>query len=124
GPSSAGTRGCLRAQIPEDVARLDFEVLEELVSPQSLPELRNRLRAVVRVAQQESERLSSMFDVFRLITDEIREIAAECRAHGRLRPEAAGLDERRIVDRLKEALRVSPVVLSPPTEDGAQRTAC
>ena len=124
GTTSVSIRSCLRALSAEDVAHLDFEGLEKLVVPQSLPELRNRLRAVVRVAQQESERLSSMFDVFRLLTDEIREIAAECRTHGRLRPEAAGLDERRIVDRLKEALRVSLVVLSRPTEDGAHRTVC
>src|SRR5207237_410389 len=67
---------------------------------------------------------SQLRAVPRLLTDEIREIAAECRTNGRLRPEAAGLDERRIVDRLKEALRVSLVVLSRPTEDGAHRTVC
>jgi hypothetical protein len=76
---------------------------------------------VVRVVQQESERLGSMFDVFRLLTDEVREIAAELRAEGRLAPAAAELDERRLVDRIKEALRVSLAVLSRPTEDGAHR---
>jgi hypothetical protein len=77
---------------------------------------------VVRVAQQESERLSSMFDVFRLLTDEMREIAAECRAHGWLLPAAARLEDHRLADRLKECLRVSLVVLSRPTEDGTHRT--
>src|SRR3989475_11697685 len=92
-----------------------------LFRSQFLGEARKRLRTVVAVAQQESERLSSMFDVFRLLTDEVREIVEECRAQGRLRPEASGLDERRLVDRFKEALRVSLVVLSRPMEDGAHR---
>jgi hypothetical protein len=122
GTTSVSIRSCLRALTAEDVSRLQFEGLEELIAPQSLNELRVRLRTVVRVAQQESERLSSMFDVFRLLTDELREIAAECRAQGRLRPEAAKLDDRRLADRLKECLRVSLVVLSRPTDEGTHRT--
>lgn len=122
GTTSVSIRSCLRALSAEDVARLQFEGLEELIAPQFLGELRTRLRTVVRVAQQESERLSSMFDVFRLLTDEMREIAAECRAKNRLRPEAARLDDRRLADRLKECLRVSLVVLSRPTDDGTHRT--
>lgn len=122
GTTSVSIRSCLRALSAEDVARLQFEGLEELIAPQFLGELRTRLRTVVRVAQQESERLSSMFDVFRLLTDEMREIAAECRAQGRLRPEAAKLEDRRLADRLKECLRVSLVVLSRPMEDGTHRT--
>src|SRR2546427_4739233 len=39
-----------------------------LFRSQFLGEVRKRLRTVVAVAQQESERLSSMFDVFRLLT--------------------------------------------------------
>jgi len=120
--TSVSIRSCLRALSADDVSRLGFEGLEELVAPQFLGEVRKRLRTVVAVAQQESERLSSMFDVFRLLTDEVREIVEECRAQGRLRPEASGLDERRLVDRFKEALRVSLVVLSRPMEDGAHRT--
>ena len=121
GTTAVSIRSCLRALSPEEVARLRFEGLEELIAPQFLSEVRNRLRTVVRVVQQESERLGSMFDVFRLLTDEVREIAAEIRAEGRLTPAAAGLDERRLVDRIKEALRVSLAVLSRPTEDGAHR---
>src|SRR5438067_1391606 len=64
----------------------------------------------------------SLFEVFRLLTDEVREIVAERRAQGRLRPEASAQEERRLVDRFKEALRVSLVVLSLPMEDGAHRT--
>ncbi len=122
GTTSVSIRSCLRALTADDVARLQFEGLEELIAPQFLGELRTRLRTVVRVAQQESERLKSMFDVFRLLTDETREIAAECRAQRRLLPGAAKLDDRRLADRLKECLRVSLVVLSSPTDEGTHRT--
>src|SRR3954466_5403856 len=122
GTTSVSIRSCLRALTAEDVARVQFEGLEELIAPRFLEELRQRLRTVVRVVQQESERLKSMFDVFRLLTDEVREIAAECKAQGRVRPEAAGLDERKLADRLKESLRVSLVVLSRPTDEGTHRT--
>src|SRR6266436_4929563 len=118
-PPSASGAAC--APSPEDVAQLLFEGLEELVAPQFLPEVRTRLRTVVRVVQQESERLGSMFDVFRLLTDEVREIAAELRAQGRLQPAVAGLEEKRLADRIKEALRVSLAILSRPTDDGAHR---
>jgi hypothetical protein len=121
GTTSVSIRSCLRALSPEDVAQLRFEGLEELVAPQFLPEVRIRLRTVVRVVQQESERLGSMFDVFRLLTDEVREIAAELRAQGRLQPAVGGLEEKRLADRIKEALRVSLAILSRPTDDGAHR---
>lgn len=122
GTTSVSIRSCLRALAPEDVARLQFEGLEELIVPPSLGELRQRLRTVVRVAQQESERLKSMFDVFRLLTDEMREIAVECKAQGRVRPEVSALDEGKLAARLKECLRVSVAVLSRPmNEDGAHR---
>ncbi|HYS08803.1 MAG TPA: hypothetical protein VEP66_08660 [Myxococcales bacterium] len=121
GTTSVSIRSCLRALPPEEVARIQFEGLEELVASSFLSEVRNRLRTVVRVAQQESERLGSMFDVFRLLTDEVREIATELRAQGRLAPAAAGLDERKLTDRIKEALRISLALLSRPTEDGSHR---
>src|SRR3954469_23219136 len=60
GTTSVSIRSCLRALSAEDVARLQFEGLEELIAPQSLAEVRNRLRAVVRLVQQESERVKSM----------------------------------------------------------------
>src|SRR5205823_274709 len=70
--TSVSIRSCLRALSADDVSRLDFEGLEELIAAPFLGEVRKRLRTVVAVAQQESERLSSMFDVFRLLTDEVR----------------------------------------------------
>jgi hypothetical protein len=121
GTTSVSIRSCLRALSADDVARLQFEGLEELVASQFLAEVRGRLRTVVRVVQQESDRVGSMFDVFRLLTDEVREIGADLRAQGRLLPAASALDERRLADRIKEALRVSLAVLSRPTEDGAHR---
>src|SRR3954468_9618216 len=122
GTTSVSIRSCLRALSADDVAKLQFEGLEELIAPPFLSDMRNRLRTVVRVIQQESDRLGSIFDVFRLLTDEVREIAAECKRQGRVHPRAAGFDERRLADRIKEALRVSLVVLSRPTADGAHRT--
>jgi hypothetical protein len=122
GTTSVSIRSSLRALTPEDISALHFEGLEELIAPQFLGDVRTRLRTAVRVAQEESHRLSSMFDVFRLLTDEVREIATECRAHARLLAKAAALDERRLVDLFKESLRVSMVVLSLPMEEGAHRT--
>src|SRR5262249_41884498 len=121
GTTAVSIGSCLRGLPPEEIGRLQFEGLEELVVASFLPEVRNRLRTVVRVAQQESERLGSMFDVFRLLTDEVREIATELRAQGRVAPAASGLDDRKLTDLLKEALRVSIAVLSRPTEDGSHR---
>ncbi len=123
GTTSVSIRSCLRALSADDVAVLQFEGLEELIAPPWLGEVQKRLRAVVRLAQQESERVKSMFDVFRLLTDEVREIATECKRQGRVRPEASALDERKLADRMKECLRVSVVVLSRPMNgDGAHRT--
>src|SRR5471032_643502 len=78
--TTVSIRSCLLALSQEDVAQLQFEGLEELISAPYLEELRRRLRAVVRVVRQESERVGSMFDAFRLLTDEVREIAVEQRA--------------------------------------------
>ena len=121
GTTSVSIRSCLRQLPPSDLARLKFDGLEELVSPEALDEIRQRLRTVVRVAQQEADRVSSMFDVFRLLTDEIRELASECRAHGKLHPSTAGLGDNEIAARMKESLRVSLALVSRPNANGAHR---
>ncbi len=113
-------RSCLRALEPADIARLEFEGIEELVAPERLVELRQRLRSVVAIVQRESERVS-MFDVFRLLTDEVREIAADYRAGALLQEKAAALADDKIADRLKECLRVPLAVLCRPSADGAER---
>jgi len=121
GTTYVSIRSCLRALTPEDLRRLGFDGLEELIKPEHLQELRQRLRAVVSIAQQESERLASMFDVFRLLTDEVREIAGELRSRGALLPDATALGDDKLADRLKEFLRVPLAVVCRPTEDGGAR---
>jgi hypothetical protein len=121
GTTWVSIRSCLRALGPGDIGRLDFEGLAALVLPQHLSELRNRLRTVVAVAQQESERLSSMFDVFRLLTDEVRELASECRSRGLLLPAAAALPVEKVEGLFKESLRVPLAVVCRADEAGAAR---
>jgi hypothetical protein len=121
GVTQVSIRSCLRALSPADVSRLTFPGIEELVQESHVAELRQRLRTVVAIVQQESERLASMFDVFRLLTDEVREIAGEYRNRALLLPAAAALAEERVADRLKECLRTSMAVLCRPAADGAVR---
>ncbi len=122
GVTQVSIRSCLRALSAADVSRLTFPGIEELVQEERLGELRQRLRSVVTIVQQESERLASMFDVFRLLTDEVREITSEYRERGLLKPEAAALGVERAADRLKECLRTHIAVLCRPTAaEGATR---
>ncbi len=121
GTTWVSIRSCLRALPHEVIARLEFEGLAELVQPSHIEQVRQRLRTAVLVAQQESERLSSMFDVFRLLTDEVREIAAEVRSRGYGQPGAQALGDEKLADRLKECLRVPLAVICRPSEEGAQR---
>ncbi|HUJ24979.1 MAG TPA: hypothetical protein VLW85_03105 [Myxococcales bacterium] len=107
-------RSCLRALSPADIARLGFDGIDELVAPSALPGLRARLRNAIHVAQQESDRLQSMFDVFRLLTDEMREIATECRQRGTLSPKAAALSDEKLTDLLKECLRAPLAMVCRP----------
>jgi hypothetical protein len=121
GVTSVSIRSCLKALPVPDILRLKFEGLEELISQDAIDEVRQRLRTVVRVAQQESDRLGSMFDVFRLLTDEVREIASECRSRGKVQPSAAALDEKALAGRMKECLRVTVALLGRPNTNGAHR---
>ena len=105
GATWVSIRSCLKALGPEDLARLEFDGLEELVLPERLEEVRRSLRTVLAVVRNEGERLT-MFDAFRLLTDEVRELAGAQVKDGWLRPEAAGLGEEKLADRLKECLRV------------------
>ncbi len=121
GTTSVSIRSCLRALGPEDFAQLEFPGIEELIVPHQLDGLRLRLRATVAIVQRESERLSSMFDVFRLLTDEVREVAVACRAQGLVLPAAAALSDDKLADRLKECLRVALAVLCRESPQGAVR---
>lgn len=114
GTTYVSIRSCLKALSPDDIGRLEFDGIEELVMPDRLRELRHRLRTVISIVQQESERLQSMFDVFRLLTDEVREIAAEYRGRGLLTPLGLSLDDEHVAARLKECLRAPIAVLNAP----------
>ncbi|HEY2031024.1 MAG TPA: hypothetical protein VGH20_17625, partial [Myxococcales bacterium] len=115
-------RSCLLALSQEDVAQIQFHGLEDLIAAPHLEELRRRLRTVVRVIRQESERVGSMFDAFRLLTDEILEIAAESRAAGRVRPEASGLSNEKLASRMKECLRMPLALVTRPEGNGSHRS--
>jgi hypothetical protein len=121
GTTYVSIRSCLKALKPDDIGRLTFDGIEELVTADRLHELRHRLRSVIAIVQQETERLASMFDVFRLLTDEVREIAAEYRARGLLTPGAMALGDDKVADRLKECLRVPLAILCRPTPEGVAR---
>jgi hypothetical protein len=121
GTTWVSIRSCLRALSHQEIAQLLFDGLDQLVQPAHVQHLRQRLRTAVLVAQQESERLASMFDVFRLLTDEVREIAAEVRSRGYAQPQAQALTDEKLADWLKESLRVPLAVICRPSEEGAVR---
>lgn len=121
GATYVSIRSCLRALTPADVARLTFDGLEEIFLPGHLEEVRARLRAVVDVVRHESERLQSMFDVFRILTDEVRELVVAARDAGQVRPESANIAADKLVESVKECLRVPFVVLCRPDDGGARR---
>src|SRR5207244_1737749 len=110
GTTYVSIRSCLQALSPADIQRLTFDGLEELIAPQHLEEMRQRLRAVVALVVQESRRRATMFDVFRLLTDEVQELAAACLERGLVQPKAAALSEDALAGRIKECLR-APLVL-------------
>jgi hypothetical protein len=120
--TTVSIRSCLLALSQEDVAQLQFEGLEKLVAAPALDELRRRLRAVVRVVRQESERVGSMFDAFRLLTDEILDIVKESRAAGRIRSEVAGLTDEKIASRMKECLTAPLALLTRPDGTSSHRS--
>jgi hypothetical protein len=82
--------------------------------------VRAQLREVVLVVLGEMERLA-MFDVFRLLTDEVKELSEEWRGHKMLTNAAAALSEKKLADHIKETLRVPLVVLVGPGADPATR---
>jgi len=114
-------RSALRALRPEEVSRLTFDGLEELVVPDKLEDVRGQLRQVVLVVLGEAERVASMFDVFRLLTDEVRELAAGWREMGWIAPKAAALPDDKLAERVKDTLRVPFAVLCGSSEDPAAR---
>ena len=79
GATYVSIRSCLRALKPADIARLTFDGIEALLRPEHLEEVRLRLRSLVSLVVTEAERLSSLFDVFRVLTDELVAMGEEWR---------------------------------------------
>ncbi|MGZ6098557.1 MAG: hypothetical protein ACXWLL_09205 [Myxococcaceae bacterium] len=68
----------------------------------------------------EAERLSSLFDVFRVLTDELVAMAEEWRAARWFSAEAAAMPPARVTERFKESMRV-PLAVLCVREDGRVR---
>ncbi len=117
GVTYVSVRSCLKALEPEDIAAMEFDGLEYLVRPERLPDIRHRLRELVSLVVRESERLASLFDVFRVLTDEVRAMASEWRRDGVFVAELDALTEHRLADQLKECLRV-PLAVTAELENG------
>src|SRR5215813_333214 len=111
GTSYVSIRSCLRALGPRDIASLTFDGVEYLVLPERLEEVQSRLRGLVALVVGEAERLSNLFDVFRVLTDELVAMADAWRNQGYFVADAAALPPQRLAERLKECLRV-PLALT------------
>jgi hypothetical protein len=121
GTTYVSIRSCLRALRPADIAALTFDGIETLVRPERLDEVRVRLRSLVSVVVGEAERLSSLFDVFRVLTDELAAMADEWREARWFSAEALALPPARLTERLKECLRVPLVILCVPEQGRVRR---
>jgi hypothetical protein len=104
----------IRALTREDVQRLNFDGLEAVVARPYLAEVRAQLREVVLVVIGEVDRVASMFDAFRLLTDEVRELVAKWRESGMLTPQAAAIRDDKAAGIVKEALRVPLAIVTAP----------
>jgi hypothetical protein len=106
GQTVVSIRSCLKALTPEVIATLRFEGLEQLLRPERLEAVRATLRELVLVLLHESERLPSLFDVFKLLSDELHEQAGQWSAAGWTLPGKAELPAEKLADAIKECLRV------------------
>jgi hypothetical protein len=121
GTTYVSLRSALRALSPRDVDALTFDGLEKLVLPEQLHTVRAELRAVMHVVLGEAERVASMFSVFRLLSDEVRELAVRWRAAGLLSKRGAGMPDATLAERVKELLRVPLAIVVQPGDDPVQR---
>ena len=121
GATYVSIRSSIRALTREHVMRLRFDGLEEVVVRAHLEEVRAQLREVVLVVIGEVDRVASMFDAFRLLTDEVRERAARWRAAGQLTPKAMALADDKVAAIVKEALRVPLAIVTTPASVPADR---
>jgi hypothetical protein len=111
GVTYVSIRSCLRALRPHDIAGLTFDGIETLVRSDRLDEVRVRLRSLVSLVVSEAERLSSLFDVFRVLTDELVAMGDEWRESRWFSPEAAAMPPAQLTERLKECLRVPLAII-------------
>jgi hypothetical protein len=118
GVTYVSVRSCLKALEPQDIEAMEFDGLEYLVRPERLVDIRSRLRDLVSLVVRESERLASLFDVFRVLTDEVRALASDWRRDGVFVAELEALSEHRLADQLKECLRV-PLAVTCELDNGA-----
>ena len=121
GVTYVSIRSSIRALSREDVMRVRFDGLEAVVAQAHLEEVRAQLREVVLVVMGEVDRLASMFDAFRLLTDEVRDLAGKWRAAGQLTPKAMALSDDKVAAIVKEALRVPLVIATAPGSVPAER---
>jgi hypothetical protein len=121
GVTYVSIRSCLRALAPPEIAALTFDGVEYLVRPERLAEVRTRLRQLVALVVAEAERLSNLFDVFRVLTDELVAMADGWRGEGVFVADAATLPPRLLAERLKECLRVPVLVTCAPKGQNSLR---
>jgi hypothetical protein len=114
GTTYVSIRSALRALSNEDVSRLTFDGLEQLVAVEHLEPVRAQLREVVRVVIEEADRVESMFDAFRLLSDEVTALCQTWRAAGWLTQRAEALPEAKLATRVKDCLRVPLALLYGP----------
>src|SRR3954468_1809147 len=115
GATYVSIRSSIRALSRDDVMRLRFDGLEEVVPRPHLEEVRAQLREVVLVVMGEVDRVASMFDAFRLLTDEVRELAGKWRVAGQLTAKAMALTDDKVAGIVKQALRVPLAIVTTPT---------
>ena len=121
GTTYVSLRSALRALSAADVDKLTFDGLEELVRAEHLDRVRDELRTVMHVVLGEAGRAPSMFNVFRLLSDEVRDLALAFRAAGLVTEKALAMPEGKLAERVKEALRVPLAIVSTPGDQPAKR---
>jgi hypothetical protein len=121
GVTYVSIRSCLRALKPADIAALTFDGIESLIRPEHLEEVQVRLRSLVSLVVGEAERLASLFDVFRVLTDELVAMGEEWRTARWFSPEASAMPPARLTERLKECMRVPLAVLCVPESGRVRR---
>ncbi|GAC1336327.1 MAG: hypothetical protein NVSMB23_00870 [Myxococcales bacterium] len=123
GVTAVSIRSCLRALDERAISHLAFDGLELLVRPERLEQVRGALRQLVLVLLHEADRLPSLFDVFKVLSDELRELAREWREAGLFLPSTGAVRHEKLADAVKECLRVPLAITFGSGPDGVPRRA-